>query len=70
MEFQQEQSKALNREARMRLGLIGTLEEELAKVEKTYNYLSVLISAYSDLKLNDKLLSNLKKEIINLYKYE
>ena len=70
MEFQQEQSKALNREIRMRLGLTGTLEEELAKVEKTYNYLSVLISAYSDLKLNDKLLSNLKKEIINLYKYE
>ena len=70
MEFQQEQSKALNREARMRLGLTGTLEEELAKVEKTYNYLSVLISAYSDLELNDKLLSNLKKEIINLYKYE
>ena len=54
----------------MRLGLTGTLEEELAKVEKTYNYLSVLISAYSDLELNDKLLSNLKKEIINLYKYE
>ena len=70
MEFQQEQSKALNREARMRLGLTGTLEEELAKVEKTYNYLSVLISAYSDLELNDKLLSNLNKEIINLYKYE
>ena len=70
MEFQQEQSKALNREARMRLGLTGTLEEELAKVEKTYNYLSVLISAYSDLELNDKLLANLKKEIINLYKYE
>ena len=70
MEFQQEQSKALKREARMRLGLTGTLEEELAKVEKTYNYLSVLISAYSDLELNDKLLSNLKKEIINLYKYE
>ena len=70
MEFQQEQSKALNREARMRLGLTGTLEEELAKVEKTYNYLSVLISAYSDLELNDKLLSNLKKEIINLYEYE
>ena len=70
MEFQQEQSKALNRESRMRLGLTGTLEEELAKVEKTYNYLSVLISAYSDLKLNDELLSNLKKEIINLYQYE
>ena len=70
MKFQQEQSKALNREARMRLGLTGTLEEELAKVEKTYNYLSVLISAYSDLKLNDELLSNLKKEIINLYQYE
>lgn len=70
MEFQQEQSKALNREARMRLGLTGTLEEELAKVEKTYNYLSILISAYSDLKLNDELLSNLKKEIINLYQYE
>ena len=70
MEFQQEQSKALNREARMRLGLTGTLEEELAEVEKTYNYLSVLISEYSDLELNDKLLSNLNKEIINLYKYE
>ena len=70
MNFQQEQIKALNREARMHLGLTGTLEEELAKVEETYNYLSVLINTYSELKLNDELLSNLKKEIINLYKYE
>ena len=70
MNFQQEQIKALNREARMHLGLNGTLEEELAKVEETYNYLSVLINTYSELKLNDELLSNLKKEIINLYKYE
>ncbi len=70
MEFQQGQLKVLNREARMRLGLTGTLEEELAKVEKAYNYLSVLVSTYSDLKLNDKILSDLKKEIINLYKYE
>ena len=70
MDFQQEQIKALNREARMHLGLTGTLEEELAKVEETYNYLSVLINTYSDLKLNDKILPALKKNIINLYKYE
>ncbi len=70
MNFQQEQIKALNREAREHLGLTGTLEEELARVEETYRYLASLITTYSDLKLNDKLLSNLKKEIIDLYKYE
>lgn len=70
MDFQQEQIKALNREARMHLGLTGTLEEELTRVEETYNYLSVLINAYSDLKLNNKILPALKKNIINLYKYE
>lgn len=70
MDFQQEQIKALNREVRMHLGLTGTLEEELARVEETYNYLSVLINMYSDLKLNDTILPALKKNIINLYKYE